>query len=76
MTPRQAYVMAVIKHYLRLPGTPLRASRRDRRLAAALFDRRIPLRTIWSAFVIAIARRVIRSPNQPKLGKVRTLHYF
>jgi hypothetical protein len=73
---RQAYINAVVKNYLRLPGTPLRASRRDRRLAAALFDRRIPLRAVWYAFVVAAVRRCIRSPQQPKLDSIRTLNYF
>lgn len=73
---RQAYVHAVIRNYLRLPGTPLRESRRDRRLAADLHHRGIPLSAVWVAFVIAIARRTIRSDTQRKLEKIRTLHYF
>jgi len=75
-TARGAYVNAVVGNYLRLPGTPLRASRRDRKLAAALYERRIPLRVVWAAFVIAAARRAIRSPQQRKLEIIRTLHYF
>ena len=75
-TARQAYVNAVSRQYVRLPGTPLRASRRDRTLAAALYDRRIPLRVIWAAFVIAAARRTIRSPPQRRLDPIRTLYYF
>jgi hypothetical protein len=43
---RQRYVEAVIKNYVRLPGTPLHASRRDRQLAAALFDRGIRLEVL------------------------------
>jgi len=73
---RRLYVEAVIRNYLRLPGTPLRASRRDRRLAAQLYDRGVPLRVIWAAFVLAAARRVVRSPQQRNLEKIRTLHYF
>ena len=76
MTTRQAYVNAVARHYVRLPGTPLRASRRDRKLAAALYDRRIPLQVVWAAFVIAAARWTIRSPQQRKLDAIRTLYYF
>lgn len=73
---RRRHVEAVIRNYLRLPGTPLRASRRDRRLAAQLHDRGVPLRVIWAAFVLAATRRVLRSPQQRKLEKIRTLHYF
>lgn len=73
---RQRYVDAVIRNYQRLPGTPLRASRRDRRLAAQLHDRGVPLRVIWAAFVLAAARRVVRSPHQRKLETIRTLYYF
>ena len=73
---RLAYVKTVLTNYLRLPGTPLRASRRDRRLAAALYDRGVPLRVVWAAFVIAAVRWAIRGPQQRKLEKIRTLYYF
>jgi hypothetical protein len=73
---RQAYVNAVVNNYVRLPGTPLRPSRRDRQLAGALHDRSIPLRVVWAAFVLAAVRRAIRSPEQPQLGAIRTLYYF
>jgi hypothetical protein len=76
MTTRQAYVNAVVTNYVRLPGTPTHASRGDRRLAAALYERRIPLRVIWAAFVLAAARWSIRSPQQGKLAPIRTLYYF
>jgi hypothetical protein len=77
VTPdRQAYVNAVVTNYLRLPGTPLRASRRDRRLAATLHDRGVPLRVVWAAFVIAGVRWAIRGPQQRKLETIRTLYYF
>ena len=73
---RQAYVNAVVRNYVRLPGTPLRASRRDRKLAAVLYDRRVPLTAVWAAFVIAAARWAVRSPQQRRLDSIRTLHYF
>jgi hypothetical protein len=73
---RQLYAAAVLRNYVRLPGTPARASRRDRVLAAALYDRGIPLHAVWAAFVIAAARWAIRSPQQRPLEKVRTLYYF
>ena len=73
---RQAYVDKVVRNYLRLPGTPLRASRRDRRLAATLHDRGIPLRIVWAAFVIAAVRWAIRSPQKRRLEAIRTLYYY
>ena len=73
---RQRYVDAIVRHYVRLPGTPLRASRGDRKLAAALYDRGIPLAVVWAAFVIAAARWSIRSPTQRRLPPIRTLYYF
>ena len=76
MTARQAYVNAVVANYVRLPGTPLRASRRDRRLAAALYDRHVPLRVVWAAFVVVAARWALRSPQQRSLERIRTLYYF
>jgi hypothetical protein len=66
----------VVTNYVRLPSTPLRASRRDRQLAAEFHERGIPLRVVWAAFVIAAARWAIRGPNQRRLDKVRTLYYF
>ena len=73
---RQAYVTAVLANYVRLPGTPLRASRRDRQLAVALHERRVPLRVVWAAFTIAAVRWAIRGPAQRRLDQIRTLHYF
>jgi hypothetical protein len=73
---RQAYVNAVAANYVRLPGTPLRTSRQDRRLAAALHDRGVPLRVVWAAFILAAVRWAIRSPTQRRLDPIRTLYYF
>jgi hypothetical protein len=70
------YVQGVIELYVSLPGTPERASRGDRRLARALQERRVPLPAVKAAFVLAIARRTLRSPDAPLLGAIRTLHYF
>jgi hypothetical protein len=75
-TARQAYVNAVLANFVRLPGTPFRHSRRDRQLAASLYDRNVPLRFVWAAFVIAAARWALRGPQQRRLDAIRTLHYF
>ena len=73
---RRRYVTAIIANYLRLPGTPLRVSRNDRRLAAELHDRGVPLRVVYAAFVLAGVRHSQRSPVQNRLDPIRTLHYF
>jgi len=73
---RQAYVDAVVTNYVRLPGTPLRSSRQDRRFARLLYEQRVPLRVVYAALVLAIARREVRSPSQPRLPVIRTLRFF
>jgi len=76
VTTRQAYLNAVIRNYVRLPGTPLRASRGDRHFAGVLYQQRVPLRVVYAAFALAIARREIRSPSLPRLPAIRTLRFF
>ena len=73
---RQAYIDVVVTNYLRLPGTPLRSSRQDRRFAGLLYERRVPLRVVYAAFVLAIARREVRSTSLPRLPAIRTLRFF
>ncbi len=73
---RQAYVDAVVTNYVRLPGTPLRASRSDRHFARLLHQQHVPLRVVYAAFVLAIARREIRSPSSTRLPAIRTLRFF
>ena len=73
---RQAYVDAVVTNYVRLPGTPLRASRQDRLFARLLYEMRVPLRVVYAAFVLAIARREVRSASLPRLPAIRTLRFF
>ncbi len=75
-TTRQVYINAVVSNFVRLPGTPLRPSRRDRQLAASLYDRSIPPRVVWAAFVIAATRWALRGPQQRRLETIRTLYYF
>lgn len=75
-TGRQAYITAVVNNYVRLPGTPLCAGRGDRRFAALLYDRRVPLRVVYAAFVLAAARRELRAPDLPPHPAIRTLHFF
>lgn len=73
---RRAYVDALVRNYVRLPGTPLHASRADRLFARLLHEQRVPLRVVFAAFVLAIARREIRSADLPRLPAIRTLRFF
>ena len=76
---RQAYVEAVVTNYVRLPGTPLRASRQDRHFARLLYEQRVPLRVVYAAFVLATTRREVRSDSRdslPRLPAIRTLRFF
>ena len=70
----RVYLDSVLTTYSALPGTPLRPSRQDRRLALDLCRRGVPLRAVRTALLLAAARRTIRSG--PPLPPVRTLHYF
>jgi hypothetical protein len=73
---REEYVSRVLNLYLRLAETPTRWSRLDRRLAEELYEKRIKLEEIEAAMILASARRLLRSPDAPKLGPIRSLHYF
>lgn len=75
---RQGYICAVLDFYRGLPQT---AARRrplpaDRRLAAELFERHIPLSTLQAACYLALARRTSRPPEAPLLQPIRSLAYF
>jgi hypothetical protein len=73
---REEYVSGVLRLYLSLAETPGRASRLDRRLAEELYEKQIKLEEVEAAMILASARRLLRSPDAPKLGPIRSLHYF
>jgi hypothetical protein len=73
---REEYVSRVLSLYLGLAETPARSSRLDRRLAEELYENQIGLEEVESAMILASARRLLRSANAPKLGPIRSLHYF
>lgn len=75
-TDCQHYVETVLALYRLLPDTPNRHSRYDRRLAAQLWQQKVPLPVIESAFVLTAARRLLRDPSYPPLNPIRSLHYF
>ena len=78
MSPdRDNYLRRLLALYCGLPQT---AARRpfppDRRIAEQLFDRGIPLKTIETAFLLAIVRRTHRDHQAPPLAPIRSLAYF
>lgn len=77
MSPRQRYVQQVIDLYRCTPGGASGFVRRaDRCLAAALFDRRIPLEIVHAALLLAVARRAQRPQGATPLARIASLHYF
>lgn len=73
---RQAYVKRVLQLYQQTPEAPARQSRLDRRLAAEFYERGVKIDEVEAAILLATARRSLRSPEAPKLGPIRSLHYF
>src|SRR5262249_35095692 len=73
---RQAYVERVLQLYRQAPETPARFSRLDRRLAAEFYERQVKIEEVEAAILLATARRSLRSPEAPKTGPIRSLHYF
>ena len=73
---RSDYVAQVLQLYLSLAETPTRHSRLDRRLAENFYDQQIELEEVEAALILATARRLFRSGEAPKLGPIRSLHYF
>jgi len=74
-TSQARYVANVLEQYVALPGTLRRVLRQDRRTAAALYRKRVPLNVVSNAFVLAVARRTFRS-DKDSLEPIRCLQYF
>ena len=70
------YVSSVLTLYVDLPDTPLRASASDHWLARRLYDDRVPLHVVETAFLLASLRRLIRPEDAPRLSPIRSLAYF
>lgn len=70
------YVERILSFYLGLAETPARFSRIDRRLAEDLYEKQIEIEQVEAAMILATARRLLRSGDAPKLGTIRSLHYF
>jgi hypothetical protein len=75
MNAKDRYVAQLLDRYQRLPGTLNRVLRDDRRTAATLHDRSIPLDVVDQAFILALARRTSRDDTDT-LEPIRALRYF
>jgi hypothetical protein len=75
-TSRQAYVERVLELYRQAPETPARSSRLDRRLAEEFYERQVKIEEVETAILLATTRRLLRNSQAPKLGPIRSLHYF
>jgi hypothetical protein len=76
LSPRTQYVKRVIDLYRCTPGASGFARRADRCLAAALYDRHVPLEIVQAALLLAAARRSRRHNDAPPLAPIGSLHYF
>jgi hypothetical protein len=75
-TSRQAYVERVLELYRQSSETPARTNRLDRHLAGEFYERQVRIEEVEAAILLATARRLLRNPVAPKLGPIRSLHYF
>ena len=72
----EEYVRRVLESYRQTPGTVGTIRRADRLLAGQLYQRGLAVQVIENALVLAATRRLIRRPDAPPLGTVRSLAYF
>jgi hypothetical protein len=73
---QEEYMRHVLEAYRKTPGTTGTVRRADRLLAAQLYQRGLSLKVIENALVLAATRRLIRPPDAPPLGTIRSLAYF
>ena len=73
---QEEYMRQVLEAYRKTPGTMGTVRRADRLLAAQLYHRGLSLKVIENALVLAATRRLIRPPDAPPLGTIRSLAYF
>lgn len=70
------YLHHVLDLYRRSPDTRGRCRTADRRLAATLHRRGVPISIVRAALILAAARRRARSPDAQPLQPIASLHYF
>lgn len=76
LSARTQYVNRVLDLYRCTPGASGFARRADRCLAAALYDRQVPLEIVHAALLLAAARRSRRPNDAPPMAPIASLHYF
>lgn len=74
-TAQSRYIAHVLDRYVTLPGTLRRVLRQDRRTALTLYRRGVRLDVVHNAFVLAVARRTLRS-DAGRQEPIRCLQYF
>lgn len=72
---RTQYVAAALRLYLEAPGTPARAHRTDRRIAAELYRQGIPLEHLAHAIRLATLR-TCSTPDNAARHRVYSLAYY
>lgn len=70
------YIRSVLDAYRQTPGIAGTVRRHDRLLAATLYDRGVPLRSVENALILAAGRRIFRAPDATPLQPVRSLSYL
>jgi hypothetical protein len=70
------YVQRLLDAYRATPGVCGAVRKPDRAFALALFARGVPLDAVENALVLAASRRLVRRPDAPPLGVIRSLAYF
>jgi hypothetical protein len=73
---QEEYMRQVLDAYRKTPGTTGTVRRADRLLVAQLYQRGLSLKVIENALVLAATRRLVRPPDAPPLGTIRSLAYF
>ena len=73
---QEEYIHQVLEAYRKTPGTLGTVRRADRLLAAQLYQRGLSVKVIENALVLAATRRLLRPPDAPPLGPIRSLAYF
>jgi len=73
---RRRYVRELLRLYVATPGVAGHIRRADRDLAAAFFNRALPLYAVENAFILAAYRRIRHNAYATPLPPIRSLHFF